>query len=167
VSERETSGRTSNIRIEPREEREFVRYVPLGPSRKLLDVGSAPWSSGESVLDLKEKLRALEAIETRGRPSKPLGKSVSPSADVSIGSEPAVGNPGDDEVPTEIGDIIVSLLLALRRERQAREAVQNHVDALRENQLTWGEIGRLFGVTPQAAQQRFGKKKVQAKVNTP
>lgn len=45
---------------------------------------------------------------------------------------------------------------AARRAREAAEELeQDHVDDAREAGLTWGEIGAVYGLTRQGAQQRF------------
>jgi hypothetical protein len=45
---------------------------------------------------------------------------------------------------------------AVRRLREAAEHLEEaHVDAARQAGLTWAEIGRVYGLTKQGAQQRF------------
>ena len=45
---------------------------------------------------------------------------------------------------------------AVRRAREsAEELEQLHVDAARERGRTWSEIGEVYGMTKQGAQQRF------------
>jgi hypothetical protein len=47
-------------------------------------------------------------------------------------------------------------LTAARLAREAADALeQAHVDAAREAGLTWVEIGEIYGLTKQGAQQRF------------
>ncbi len=45
---------------------------------------------------------------------------------------------------------------AARRARNAAEELeQDHVEAARDAGMTWAEIGKLYGLTKQGAQQRF------------
>jgi hypothetical protein len=45
---------------------------------------------------------------------------------------------------------------AARRAREAADKLeQAHVDAARQAGLTWAEIGTIYGLTKQGAQQRF------------
>ncbi len=47
-------------------------------------------------------------------------------------------------------------LAAVRLAREAAEGLeQAHVEAAREAGLTWAEIGAVYGLTKQGAQQRF------------
>ena len=47
-------------------------------------------------------------------------------------------------------------LEAARRLREAADRLeQSHVDAARQAGLTWAEIGKVYGLTKQGAQQRF------------
>ncbi len=45
---------------------------------------------------------------------------------------------------------------AARRAREAADELErDQVEAARDAGLTWGEIGKLYGLTKQGAQQRF------------
>jgi hypothetical protein len=45
---------------------------------------------------------------------------------------------------------------AARRAREAAEALERaNIDAARDAGLTWAEIGQVYGLTKQGAQQRF------------
>jgi hypothetical protein len=47
-------------------------------------------------------------------------------------------------------------LAAARRAREAADRLERaHVDAAREAGMTWAEIGAIYGLTKQGAQQRF------------
>ena len=49
-----------------------------------------------------------------------------------------------------------SRLESARRLREAADRLeQAHVDAARDAGLTWAEIGKVYGLTKQGAQQRF------------
>ena len=49
-----------------------------------------------------------------------------------------------------------SRLESARRLREAADRLeQAHVDAARDAGLTWAEIGKIYGLTKQGAQQRF------------
>jgi hypothetical protein len=51
----------------------------------------------------------------------------------------------------------------LRAARRAREAAEKleaaHLEAAREEGLTWSEIGKVYGLSKQGAQQRFREKR--------
>jgi hypothetical protein len=51
-------------------------------------------------------------------------------------------------------------LTAARRAREAAEKLEAaHLEAAREEGLTWSEIGRVYGLSKQGAQQRFRDKR--------
>lgn len=57
---------------------------------------------------------------------------------------------------SEHDERIAVLWEASRIEHAARKAVQLLVDDARDAGATWADIGEYFGVTRQAAQQRYG-----------
>ncbi len=64
----------------------------------------------------------------------------------------ALGGLRDAKSPTK-------RLAAVRQVRESAEGLEKaHIDAAREAGMTWAEIGAVYGLTKQGAQQRFRKK---------